>query len=530
MSNAAGNEAPRPDLERTHAAATHGAAGTPGGRTQMQVFVDGLNFPTSLAFADDGGIYIAESGLPFAGAPPGGVVWRVDADGQRTRVLDGLRAPVNGLLWHAGGLIVSEGGHPGRILRLDLQTGAQQTLVDGLPGFGNYHTNMTALGPDGWLYFSQGAMTNSAVMGPDSLDLAWLQELQHNADIPGYDIVVGEAAGVCTGPDAQLARTGAFAPFGSAHAPGTRLPGRTPCTAAVMRCRPDGSGLELVAWGLRNAYGLGFLPDGRLLATDQGADVRGLRPVWNCPDFLYEVKPGAWYGWPDFYGGLPIDHPRYRAPDGSAQAYALASHAALPPPERALAEFDLNACAVKFAVIPPGLAHAGDLLVAQFGDERPMTGPTGPQVARNLARVCTREWTVHPVGAHGPLRPLDVAFSPDGAWVYVVDFGAFEFTASKRIEARAGSGRLWRLPAASLEHTTMSTRVSFARDIAPLFVQYRASMLWRLDLTRYEDMTRNATMIYGQIQSQSMPPPPYPPMTTEQVAQFKAWMDQGFPP
>ena len=27
----------------------------------------------------------------------------------------------------------------------------------------------------------------------------------------------------------------------------------------------------LVAWGLRNAYGLGFLPDGTLLATDQGA-------------------------------------------------------------------------------------------------------------------------------------------------------------------------------------------------------------------------------------------------------------------
>jgi glucose/arabinose dehydrogenase len=505
---------------------------------EMEIFVDGLNFPTSLAFGPDGSVYVAESGLPFAGAPPGGVVWRVRADGGRERVFEDLRAPVNGLLWHDDGLIISEGGHPGRIVHANPDTGERRTLIDGLPGFGNYHTNMVALGPDGKLYFSQGAMTNSAIMGPDSVDLAWLRELQHNADIPGYDIAVGEASGMCPGPDGVPVRTGAFAPFGAVHPPGTRLTGRTPCTAAVMRCNPDGSALELVAWGLRNAYGLGFLPDGRLIATDQGADVRGLRPIWNCPDFLYEVKAGAWYGWPDYYGGLPIDHARYRAPDGTAQPYALRDHASLPPPEPALVEFALNACAVKFAVIPPGQPHAGDLLVAQFGDERPMTGPAGPQVARDLVRVAVDGWTLHPVAASGPKRPLDVAFSPDGAWVYVVDFGAFEFvddaaTGRKRIEARAGSGRIWRLPADSLEHTTMTTRISFERDIAPMFAQYRASMLWRLDLARYDDMKLNAPMVYSQISSDdgppSMPPPPYPPMTDAQVALFKAWMDQAFP-
>jgi glucose/arabinose dehydrogenase len=56
----------------------------------------------------------------------------------------------------------------------------------------------------------------------------------------------------------------------------------------------------LVAWGLRNAYGLLFLPDGRLLAIGQGADDRGSRPVGNVPDLLFEGNPGAWYGWPDF--------------------------------------------------------------------------------------------------------------------------------------------------------------------------------------------------------------------------------------
>ena len=64
--------------------------------------------------------------------------------------------------------------------------------------------------------------------------------------------------------------------------------------AAVMRCNLDGSGLELVAWGFRNAYGLGFLPDGRLLAADQGVDDRGSRPLGNAPDLFHEVKARAW--------------------------------------------------------------------------------------------------------------------------------------------------------------------------------------------------------------------------------------------
>ena len=43
---------------------------------------------------------------------------------------------------------------------------------------------MVAVGPDGWLYFSQGAMTNSGVVGLDAYDLAWLKQLPHPFDLP----------------------------------------------------------------------------------------------------------------------------------------------------------------------------------------------------------------------------------------------------------------------------------------------------------------------------------------------------------
>jgi glucose/arabinose dehydrogenase len=294
-------------------------------------------------------------------------------------------------------------------------------VLDGLPGFGNYHTNRAVMGADGKLYFSQGAMTNSGVIGADSGNLAWLREVAHNCDIPGFDVVLAESA------------AGAFAPFGAAHEPGRRIAGRVPCTASVMRCDPDGGHLELVAWGLRNAYGLDFLADGRLLATDQGADNRGSRPIANCPDFLYEVRPGAWYGWPDFMGGRP------------APEFLLANHAELPHPERPLLEFEVNASAVRFAQVPAHCARfAGHLIVALFGDEMPMTARSGPRVGRKLVRVDPSDWSLHAARPMSLHRPIDLTFDPSGA-AYVLDFGEFEMTAAMGVEARAASGSLWLL-------------------------------------------------------------------------------------
>src|SRR3954469_18078274 len=68
---------------------------------------EGLDFPTSAAFAEDGTLYVAESGLPFGGARPGGRIVRIASDGSCKSVLEGLRAPVNGLAWHGGGFYIS---------------------------------------------------------------------------------------------------------------------------------------------------------------------------------------------------------------------------------------------------------------------------------------------------------------------------------------------------------------------------------------------------------------------------------------
>jgi glucose/arabinose dehydrogenase len=404
----------------------------------------GLQFPTSLVF-DDAAAYVVESGLPFGGAPPGGRVWLLNA-GSRELVAEGLRPPVNGIAVHDGALYVSEGGHPAALTRIAVD-GTRREIVSDLPGPGDYQVNGPVVGPDRRLYFAQGAMSNLGIVGVDSVQLAWLQRIPAAHDVPGVAVTLA-GADVDTpdprAPGARPVRTGAFAPFGTPTRPGQTVPAGLPATAAVMRCAPDGSGLELVAWGLRNAYGLGFLPDGRLLALDQGADDRGSRPVGNAPDLLVEVRAGAWYGWPDYIGGTPVTDPAYTPSRGPRPRFVLAHHDALPPPEPPRLRFSPHVAATKLDVGPEHAgAWAGKLAVALFGDEAPLTVPRGgPPARRGVVRVDPDTWALSD-GVSGPWhRPIDVRFHPTRPELWVVDFGEFEMTGSGA-RARAGSGSVW---------------------------------------------------------------------------------------
>jgi hypothetical protein len=120
---------------------------------KLDLVAEGFSFPTSLTFDDAGVAYVAESGLPFGGAPPGGRVWRLTSDGDRSLLAEELRPLVNGLTFHAGSLYVSEGGYPGRISRLELN-GRRTVILNNLPGPGNYYTNMVTFGPEDKRYFS----------------------------------------------------------------------------------------------------------------------------------------------------------------------------------------------------------------------------------------------------------------------------------------------------------------------------------------------------------------------------------------
>lgn len=57
-------------------------------------------------------------------------------------------------------------------------------------------------------------------------------------------------------------------------------------------------------------------------------------------------------------------------------------------------------------------------------------------------------------------------------------------------------------------------------------------MIWRFDLTNYDHVLPNVEIIYERLTDPDapMPPPPYPPLTPQQIALFRQWMLEGAPP
>ncbi len=81
--------------------------------------------------------------------------------------------------------------------------------------------------------------------------------------------------------------------------------GEDPRRAAINRYNPDGSGHEIFASGLRNPIGLHWYPSSDTLwAAVQERDGLGDDLV---PDYLTQIRQGAFYGWPYTYVGSHRD-------------------------------------------------------------------------------------------------------------------------------------------------------------------------------------------------------------------------------
>ncbi|HEY1013027.1 MAG TPA: PQQ-dependent sugar dehydrogenase, partial [Herpetosiphonaceae bacterium] len=74
----------------------------------------------------------------------------------------------------------------------------------------------------------------------------------------------------------------------------------SPLRAAIVKLRPDGSDLQVVATGLRNTVGMAWEPlSGALWGADMGRNNLGADLP---PDELNRIVPGKDYGWPYCYG------------------------------------------------------------------------------------------------------------------------------------------------------------------------------------------------------------------------------------
>ena len=428
----------------------------------ISVVAQGLTFPTAVAFDSEGNLYAIESGYCYGEVFTTPRLLRITPNGSVEVIASGSNnGPWNGMTFHDGNFYIAEGGvmEGGRILKVSTD-GNISSIVDGLPSFGDHHTDGPVFSSDGWLYFGQGTASNSGVVGEDNAKFGWLKRHPDFHDIPGQDI---ELAGQnFTSKDALAdgrgkAITGAFVPFGTPTSLGQVIRGALKCSGSVLRLKPDGSDLQLVAWGFRNPFGLAFSPDGQLYVSDNGYDERGSRPVWGTADLLWQVKPGTWYGWPDFSDGEPLTFKKFKAAHKPQPKFLLAKHPGNPPPPAA--RFAVHSSADDFDFSRSDkFGHPGEAFVAILGDESPSTGkilhPAGFKVVRvNVKNGVIQDFAVNKgphngpaskVGGGGLERPVSARFNPAGDALYVVDFGVI-LQDKAGAHPQKGTGVIWKI-------------------------------------------------------------------------------------
>ena len=312
---------------------------------QISVFADDVPDARSLAHG--------KGDVVFVGTRQAGKVYAVRyREGHATQVLtlaSGLRMP-NGVALRNGALYVAE---VSRILRFDdieahLEDPPRPVVVnDRFPRETHHGWKFIRFGPDGWLYVPVGAPCN-----------------------------------ICD-PDANR-------------------------FALISRIKPDGSGYEVFARGIRNSVGFDWHPETKeLWFTDNGRDYMG--DDMPADELDHAPRPGLHFGYPYCHQGDTLD-PEFgrgkRCADYVPPAAKLGPHVA--------------ALGMRFytgSQFPAEYRHS--LFIAEHGSWNRST-PIGYRVARvdvSGGKVVRNEifaegW-LDGRGAWG--RPVDVEVMPDGS-------------------------------------------------------------------------------------------------------------------
>jgi glucose/arabinose dehydrogenase len=218
------------------------AFGTPPGFS-VAVFADGFKRPRWAVEAPNGDVFVSDSTAGSLFVLQDRNRNQAIDEGERTEFATGLKQPFGMAFWKNGLYVANTDA----VMRFDYRKG--QTKATGTP-----------------------AKVTDLPTGPKG---HWTRNIDFAPDGKSFYVTVGSSSDVEVEPD--------------------------PLRATILKFRTDGTGREVVATGVRNAIGFDFHPQTkRPWMAVQERDGLGDDVV---PDYVTEVRPGAFYGWPYAYIG-----------------------------------------------------------------------------------------------------------------------------------------------------------------------------------------------------------------------------------
>lgn len=464
---------------------------------QAEPVATGLSYVGDVAIGPNGEIYAAEVGGHSYGEEPEYApqarILRIGADGSKEVLYDlvvpiktirqfetsqdmpeGIIPPITGLTYNAdNGLIYVS--HRSRYSTLNPETGEFRTIINGLPVWGEFLNHKPIFGPDGMMYFVLSTQGNSGPVDAHMMEVMKAFNKPDAHEIPCEDVTLTglnfELDNILTEEAGDKITAGVYTPLGVETEAGQVVEGEFWCHGAFYRTEPDGSNPERLAWGLRSLYGYDFSPSGRLVATQNSGNVMEPRPIYDDWETVYEITPGTWYGWPDYYSSMPITDERFSRPNDPefkgepfAHEFALSEETRQQllddrdRPVDPLAKLPVHAAAegMVFGREAFGLDSEQEILVANFGaiipyykdqDEWPgfrvqRVNLESGEVSDFLVNKTKKPaWVTENNG--GLRRPLQLAWGPDDA-LYVADFGVVRFD-EQGMDAEPQTGVIWKV-------------------------------------------------------------------------------------
>jgi hypothetical protein len=442
---------------------------------EVEPIMVGLSFPTAIEPAPDGSLFVCEGGSTWPTRPVGPTrILRMDPSGDVEVIADEVpEGGPRGLAWHEGFLYVSvKGGYRTRFLRYDLKTRGRTMLPIAMPDGGWHEPGGPRFGPhDGMMYVGQGSVAVNGVIDPEGFTVDMLKHPDAH-DVPGQDVTLTGNNVYSRNPIAPFpfyAETGAYKPYGTPAKKGEVVKGQLFCSTGIVRARPDGSDPELIAWGIRNPFGMAFGEGGELYVADNDMEEKGDRAVAEDPDRVWQVRNAQrpfgtvnvpdWYGFPDICAdGLPAWHESHLPRRGQPAKPLLEDPPpwAGPPvytcqPHTGLGKLDVCKS--------DAFGHRGHVFLCQFGTYAPLNTDRPEALNRGfkVVRIDAKTGQIEPFlrnrqpgpatanpGTGGLERPVDCKFARDGRSLYVLDFGVNTTTTYTAI-AFARTGVIWRV-------------------------------------------------------------------------------------